>query len=121
MSANDPKRTLRRGTNLRARVARNCKPSAPLRLLQGLHDLIDAEARRLLVNGGALKPLPKSRSQACRSFGATSTCAIHVAEWRPRSPFLSGSNARPEAGPVYGAIDMPWAKLVGQIAQAYDR
>jgi nicotinamidase-related amidase len=30
-------------------------------------------------------------------------------------------NARPEAGAVYGAIDMPWAKLVGQIAQAYDR
>lgn len=28
-------------------------------------------------------------------------------------------NTRPEAGAVYGAIDMPWAKLVGQIAQAY--
>jgi hypothetical protein len=28
-------------------------------------------------------------------------------------------NARPEAGAVYGAIDMPWAKLAGQIAQAY--
>jgi hypothetical protein len=28
-------------------------------------------------------------------------------------------NARPEAGAVYGALDMPWAKLVGQIAQAY--
>ena len=28
-------------------------------------------------------------------------------------------NARPEAGEVYGAMDMPWAKLVGQIAQAY--
>ena len=28
-------------------------------------------------------------------------------------------NARPEAGPVYGAIDMPWAVLVGQIAGAY--
>jgi nicotinamidase-related amidase len=30
-------------------------------------------------------------------------------------------NTRPEAGAVYGAIDMPWAKLVGQIAQAYAR
>jgi nicotinamidase-related amidase len=29
--------------------------------------------------------------------------------------------ARQEAGAVYGAIDMPWAKLVGQIAQAYDK
>jgi hypothetical protein len=27
-------------------------------------------------------------------------------------------NARPEAGMVYEAIDMDWAKLVGQIAQA---
>ena len=30
-------------------------------------------------------------------------------------------NARPEAGAVYGAIDMPWAMLVGQIAQAYGK
>jgi nicotinamidase-related amidase len=30
-------------------------------------------------------------------------------------------NARPEAGEVYGAIDMPWAKLVGQIAHAYGK
>src|SRR5437660_10746231 len=30
-------------------------------------------------------------------------------------------NARPEAAAVYGAIDMPWAKLVGQIAQSYAR
>ena len=30
-------------------------------------------------------------------------------------------NARPEAGAVYGAIDMPWARLVGQIAQAYGK
>lgn len=29
-------------------------------------------------------------------------------------------NGRPEAGPVYGAMDMPWATLVGQIAHAYD-
>jgi nicotinamidase-related amidase len=30
-------------------------------------------------------------------------------------------NARPEAAAVYDAIDMPWAKLVGQIAQAYGK
>jgi hypothetical protein len=30
-------------------------------------------------------------------------------------------NARPEAGAVYGAMDMPWAKLVGQIAHAYGK
>lgn len=28
-------------------------------------------------------------------------------------------NGGPEAGPVYGALDMPWATLVGQIASAY--
>ncbi|WP_407521259.1 isochorismatase family protein [Methylobacterium oryzisoli] len=28
-------------------------------------------------------------------------------------------NGRPEAGAVYGALDMPWATLVGQIASAY--
>jgi hypothetical protein len=30
-------------------------------------------------------------------------------------------NSRPEAGAVYGAIDMPWAKLAGQIAQTYGK
>ena len=31
------------------------------------------------------------------------------------------NNERPEAAAVYGAIDMPWAKLVGQIAHAYGK
>src|SRR3989454_6986036 len=30
-------------------------------------------------------------------------------------------NGRPEAGGVYGAIDMGWAKLVGQLAQAHGK
>ena len=30
-------------------------------------------------------------------------------------------NGRPEAGDVYAAMDMSWAKLVGQIAQAYGK
>jgi hypothetical protein len=30
-------------------------------------------------------------------------------------------NARPEAGAVYGAIDMDWAKLVGQLASSYGK
>src|SRR3984893_8476787 len=30
-------------------------------------------------------------------------------------------NGRPEAAEVYGAMDMGWAKLVGQIAQAYGK
>jgi nicotinamidase-related amidase len=32
---------------------------------------------------------------------------------------ILNDNARPEAGAVYNAIDMDWAKLVGQIAKAY--
>jgi nicotinamidase-related amidase len=30
-------------------------------------------------------------------------------------------NGRPEAGAVYGALDMPWATLVGQIAGAFGK
>lgn len=30
-------------------------------------------------------------------------------------------NSRPEAGAVYGALDMPWATLVGQIAKAHGK
>ncbi|MGE8131833.1 isochorismatase family protein [Methylobacterium sp. NPDC080182] len=30
-------------------------------------------------------------------------------------------NARPEAGPVYAALDMPWATLVGQVAASFGR
>ena len=30
-------------------------------------------------------------------------------------------NGRPEAGAVYGAMDMDWAKLVGQVAKSYGR
>jgi hypothetical protein len=30
-------------------------------------------------------------------------------------------NARPEAAAVYGAMDMDWAKLVGQVAAAYTK
>jgi nicotinamidase-related amidase len=34
---------------------------------------------------------------------------------------ILGDNARPEAAAVYGAMEMAWAKLVGQIAQAYGK
>jgi hypothetical protein len=34
---------------------------------------------------------------------------------------ILGDNARPEAEAVYSAIDMAWARLVGQIAQAYGK
>jgi hypothetical protein len=34
---------------------------------------------------------------------------------------ILGDNARQEAGAIYSALDLPWAKLVGQIAHAYGR
>jgi hypothetical protein len=34
---------------------------------------------------------------------------------------ILGDSARPEARAVYEAMDMAWAKLVGQIAQAYGK
>jgi nicotinamidase-related amidase len=34
---------------------------------------------------------------------------------------ILADNARPEAAEVYAALDMGWAKLVGQIAQAYSK
>jgi len=37
------------------------------------------------------------------------------------SDYAIKDNARPEAGEVYRAMDMGWAKLVGQIAQAYGK
>jgi hypothetical protein len=30
-------------------------------------------------------------------------------------------NSRPEAGPLYAALDMEWASLVSQIAQAHGK
>jgi len=34
---------------------------------------------------------------------------------------ILADNSRPEAGPVYAALDMPWATVVGQVASAYGR
>jgi hypothetical protein len=34
---------------------------------------------------------------------------------------ILGDNARPEAEAVYSPIDITWARLVGQIAQAYGK
>lgn len=57
----------------------------------------------------------KSVSCACLQAGVIlSDCATLMVE-------VLKDNARPEAAAVYGAIDMPWAKLVGQIAQAYGK
>jgi nicotinamidase-related amidase len=46
---------------------------------------------------------------------------VIVADYATLMVEILKDNARPEAGVVYGAMDMDWAKLVGQIAQSYGR
>jgi hypothetical protein len=50
---------------------------------------------------------------------------VRLHEHQRRARELDGRDSegqlRPDAAAIYGAIDMPWAKLVGQIAQAYSR
>jgi len=46
---------------------------------------------------------------------------VIVADYATLMVEILKDNAGPEAGEVYGATDMPWAKLVGQIVQAYGK
>src|SRR6202162_601327 len=46
---------------------------------------------------------------------------VMVSDYATLMVEILNDNARPEAGEVYGAMDMDWAKLVGQIAQAYGK
>ncbi len=50
----------------------------------------------------------------------TQAGAIVSAYATPMMEIMKDNN-RPEAGAVYGALDMDWAKLVGQLAQAYGK
>jgi nicotinamidase-related amidase len=65
---------------------------------------------------------------ACGTFGQTKRqvgllrmmqAGVVVSDYATLMIEILKDNARPEAGAVYGAIDMDWAKLVGQIAKAY--
>jgi hypothetical protein len=46
---------------------------------------------------------------------------VILSDYAPLMVEILKDNGRPEAGEVYGAMDMGWAKLVGQIAQAYEK
>ena len=65
---------------------------------------------------------------ACGTFSETKRQAglirmqqagVIVSDYATLMVEILKDNARPEAGAVYGALDMPWATLVGQIAKAY--
>jgi nicotinamidase-related amidase len=67
---------------------------------------------------------------ACGTFNQTKRevgllrmlqAGIIVADHATLMMEIMKDNGRPEAGAVYGAIDMDWAKLVGQLAQAHGK
>jgi hypothetical protein len=45
----------------------------------------------------------------------------HVSDYATLIVEILKDNARPEAGEVYGAMHMPWATLVGQIAYTHGK
>jgi hypothetical protein len=64
---------------------------------------------------------------ACGTFSATKRqvgplrtmqAGVILSDYTALMVEVLKDNGRPEAGAVYGAMDMDWAKLVGQIAQA---
>ena len=57
---------------------------------------------------------PETRRGRCDISGSGPIDATLMVE-------ILKDNTRPEAATVYDALDMPWAKLVGQIAQAYGK
>lgn len=50
-----------------------------------------------------------------------SQAGVVISDYATLMVEILGDNARPEAGPVYAALDMPWATLVGQIARAFGK
>jgi len=61
----------------------------------------------LVYSDGETASTSRTTSEALLLLGHEPELIRHPAERRQRA--------------VYGAIDMPWAKLVGQIAQAYGK
>jgi hypothetical protein len=67
---------------------------------------------------------------ACGTFSQTKhetgllrmlQAGVIIADYASLMVEILKDNSRPDAGAIYGAIDMPWAKLVGQIARAYGK
>ncbi len=54
-------------------------------------------------------------------IGRLMQAGVVVSDYATLMMEVMKDNDRPEAGAVYGAIDMDWAKLVGQLAHAYGK
>jgi hypothetical protein len=67
--------------------------------------------------------IDRSFSQTKRQAGLLRMlqAGVIVSDYATLMVEILTDNARPEAGEVYAVMDMPWAKLVGQIAQAYGK
>jgi hypothetical protein len=50
-----------------------------------------------------------------------SQAGVTVSDYASLIVEILGDNNRSEAGPVYGALDMPFATLVGQLSKAHAR
>jgi hypothetical protein len=65
--------------------------------------------------------LPRRQFLHLAAGAAAQQAGVIVSDYASLMVEILKDNARPEAGAVYGAMDMPWAKLVGQIAHAYGK
>ena len=66
-------------------------------------------------------PREHSATPNIKSGSCMLQAGVIVSDYATLMVEILKDNARPEAGEVYGAMDMPWAKLVGQIAHAYGK
>jgi nicotinamidase-related amidase len=79
---------------------------------------IEATGRKKLIFAGiSLEVCAKRQVGLLRMLHA----GVIVSDYATLMVEILKDNARPEAGEVYGAMDMAWAKLVGQIAHAYGK
>lgn len=59
--------------------------------------------------------------EACAAFPAMTAVARSLDAYVAVDASGSFSATKREAGPVYAALDMPWATLVGQIAASFGK
>ena len=107
--------------------------------------VIEATGRRKLIFAGlslevcAALPAMTAVSKGLDAYVAVDACgtfsetkrqvgllrmmqaAVILSDYATLMVEILKDNGRPEAGAVYGAMDMDWAKLVGQIVQAHGR
>lgn len=89
----------------------------------GTEMMNDLLAQAIAAHGGLDRwnEFDKQRDQAASWAPADAPGGRYCLGYATLMVEILKDNARPEAGEVYGAMDMAWAKFVGQIAQAYGK